>query len=120
MTVGIVGSADHVRALKRCRAALVAAFLITGLGMSTWITRTPAIRDTMELSNAEMGLLLAAVAVGSVAGIALGNPFLAFRGVRFVVGCGMLSHVDRCSPHRIGNRPAIRSNGKGPPMIGFP
>jgi hypothetical protein len=91
MTVGIVGSADHVRALKRCRAALVAAFLITGLGMSTWITRTPAIRDTMELSNAEMGVLLAAVAVGSVAGIALGNPFLAFRGARFVVGCGMLS-----------------------------
>jgi hypothetical protein len=45
----------------------------------------------MELSNAEMGLLLAAVAVGSVAGIALGNPFLAFRGARFVVGCGMLS-----------------------------
>ncbi len=91
MTVGTVGSADHVRSLKRCRAALVAAFLITGIGMSTWITRTPAIRDTMELSNAEMGLLLAAVAVGSVAGIASGNPLLAFRGARFVIGCGMLS-----------------------------
>ena len=91
MTVETVGSADHVRALKRCSAALVAAFLITGIGMSTWITRTPSIRDTMELSNAEMGLLLAAVAMGAVAGIASGNPFLAFRGARFLVGCGMLS-----------------------------
>jgi MFS family permease len=59
--------------------------------MSTWVSRTPAIRDALDLSNSEMGLMLGAVSVGSVIGIASGNPLLARRGARFVVGFGMVS-----------------------------
>lgn len=86
---GPVGTAR----LVRWRAALVVAFFGTGLSMATWVSRTPAIRDTLDASTAEMGLIIAGLSVGSVIGIAVGGLLVARRGARFVVACGMASIV---------------------------
>ncbi|MEP8492631.1 hypothetical protein ABKW19_23915, partial [Enterobacter hormaechei] len=38
--------------------ALFMFFFIPGLLMASWATRTPAIRDTLSVSTAEMGIVL--------------------------------------------------------------
>ncbi|MGW8484574.1 MFS transporter [Microbacterium sp. NPDC055903] len=70
------------------RAALLIAFLVNGLGMATWVTRTPAIRDALGASTAEMGLILAGLSVGSLIGISLGAVSVARFGSRFVILVG--------------------------------
>ena len=87
--------ADAVRAdritLRRWRAALVTAFFGTGLCTATWVSRTPAIRQALHASTAEMGLVIAGLSIGSVVGIAAGGVLSNRRGARFVVVAGLLS-----------------------------
>jgi MFS family permease len=75
--------------LTRWRVALLVTFFATGVGMATWVTRTPAIRDDLGASTAEMGLVLAGLSVGSLIGIGLGGLLVARRGARFVVAGGL-------------------------------
>jgi MFS family permease len=81
------------RGLASWRGSLVVAFFATGLGMATWVSRTPAIRDAIGASTGEMGLVIAGLSVGSVIGIAAGGRFVARRGARFVVAWAMASIV---------------------------
>ncbi len=73
------------------RAALVTAFLVTGIGMASWVTRTPAIRDALDASTAEIGLILAALSAGSMFGIAFGAAAVARFGGRAVIVVGLAS-----------------------------
>jgi predicted MFS family arabinose efflux permease len=61
--------------------------------MATWVSRTPAIRDAIGASTGEMGLVIAALSVGSVIGIAAGGRFVTRHGARFVVAWAMASIV---------------------------
>ncbi|KJF75595.1 hypothetical protein UA44_25390, partial [Klebsiella aerogenes] len=49
--------------------ALFMFFFIPGLLMASWATRTPAIRDLLTLSTAEMGMVLFGLSIGSMSGI---------------------------------------------------
>lgn len=49
--------------------AVVARFLIHGLIVSTWVSRIPAIKSTLGLTNALFGLCLLGTAVGSVVAV---------------------------------------------------
>ena len=49
--------------------ALFMFFFIPGLLMASWATRTPAIRDTLSVSTAEMGIVLFGLSIGSMSGI---------------------------------------------------
>ncbi|WP_229916160.1 MFS transporter [Streptomyces fructofermentans] len=84
---------ERARDLADWRRALVVAFFATGLGMATWVSRTPAIRDAIGASTGEMGLVIAGLSVGSVVGIAAGGRFVVRRGARFVVVLGMAAIV---------------------------
>ena len=46
---------SHRNALKHRLWALFTFFFIPGLLMASWATRTPAIRDILSVSTAEMG-----------------------------------------------------------------
>lgn len=75
------------RATRRRRTALF-FFLIPGLAISSWVTRTPDIRDQLHASTAQMGLVLFGLSVGSMIGI-LGSGALVGRfGARPVMGAG--------------------------------
>src|SRR5699024_3434851 len=77
-------------ALRR-RNALCLLFLLPGLGISSWVTRTPDIRDLLGASTAQMGIILFGLSVGSMVGI-LGSGFLVARwGTRRVILRGMLA-----------------------------
>lgn len=55
--------------LKRGWWAVVARFLIHGLIVSTWVSRIPAIKESLHLDNGVLGFALLGAAVGSLAAI---------------------------------------------------
>ena len=80
---------DH--ATSRRRAALFILFFLPGLGISSWVTRTPDIRDLLGASTAQMGLVLFGISAGSMLGILSSGAFVTRLGSRPVVTAGILT-----------------------------
>ncbi|MFE3517228.1 MFS transporter [Streptomyces sp. NPDC059166] len=76
------------RATSRRRTALFLFFLIPGLSVSSWVTRTPDIRDQLGASTAQMGLILFGLSVGSMLSILMSGALVARFGTRPVMGVG--------------------------------
>lgn len=74
---------------RRRRTALFLFFLIPGLSISSWVTRTPDIRDQLGASTAEMGLVLFGLSVGSMLGILISGALVARFGTRPVMAVGV-------------------------------
>jgi fucose permease len=72
----------------RRRLALFALFFVPGLSISSWVTRTPAIRDLLGASTAEIGLVLLGLSVGSMVGILSSGPLVARFGTRPIMTLG--------------------------------
>lgn len=70
------------------RLALCALFFVPGLSISSWVTRTPAIRDLLGASTAEIGLVLFGLSVGSMVGILSAGPVVARVSTRPVIALG--------------------------------
>ena len=81
------------RAALRRRNALFALFLLPGLGLASWVTRTPDMRDLLAVSTAEMGFVLFGLSVGSMVGILGSGALVARFGTRPIVLLGMGSLV---------------------------
>ncbi|KAF1018587.1 MAG: Inner membrane protein YbjJ [Paracidovorax wautersii] len=81
---------SEVRLHHRRRNALFTLFFLIGVVMSSWITRTPAIRDALGASIAEMGMVLFGLSVGSMSGILSAGFFVRRLGNRVVARIGML------------------------------
>ena len=80
---------DHATA--RRRAALFTLFFLPGLGISSWVTRTPDIRDLLGASTAQMGLVLFGISAGSMLGILSSGALVTRLGSRPVVTAGILT-----------------------------
>jgi len=66
--------AADTRRVERARIAVGATFTINGFAVASWIARVPAARDQLELSAAELGLLLLCMSVGSVLALPASGP----------------------------------------------
>ncbi|SOD62811.1 Fucose permease [Streptomyces zhaozhouensis] len=75
-------------AIRRRRTALFLFFLIPGLSLSSWVTRTPDIRDQLDASTAQMGLVLFGLSVGSMLGVLASGALVARHGTRPVIAAG--------------------------------
>ncbi|MET9387698.1 MFS transporter [Streptomyces sp. NPDC002928] len=75
-------------AVRRRRSALFIFFLIPGLSISSWVTRTPDVRDRLDASTSEMGLILFGLSVGSMLGVLASGPLVSRFGPRPVIGAG--------------------------------
>ena len=70
------------------KRALYALFVVPGLALSSWTTRSPAVRDGIDASTAQMGLILLGLAAGSMIGISSSGPLVSRFGTRTVVAVG--------------------------------
>lgn len=75
--------------LQRRKIALFVYFLIPGLALASWVTRTPAIRDAIGASIAQMGMVLAGLSVGSMSGVLLSGRIIRKHGTRFTMLSGL-------------------------------
>ncbi|NHI11745.1 Inner membrane protein [Streptomyces sp. KO7888] len=76
--------------MRRRRRALYLFFFLNGIAMSSWITRTPDVRDRLGVSTGQMGLVLFGLSVGSMAGILCSGRFVSRFGTRPVTAFGTL------------------------------
>lgn len=77
--------------LARRRFSLSLLFLLPGVAIASWVTRTPAIRDLLDASTAEMGIVLFGLSLGSMSGILASGPLVARVGARPVVAGGSVA-----------------------------
>ncbi|EBM7287511.1 MFS transporter [Salmonella enterica] len=80
-------------ALKRRTWALFMFFFLPGLLMASWATRTPAIRDILSVSTAEMGAVLFGLSIGSMSGILCSAWLVKRFGTRKVIRTTMTCSV---------------------------
>ncbi|ECX9576348.1 MFS transporter [Salmonella enterica] len=80
-------------ALKRRTWALFMFFFLPGLLMASWATRTPAIRDILSVSTAEMGAVLFGLSIGSMSGILCSAWLVKRFGIRKVIRTTMTCAV---------------------------
>lgn len=74
--------------LRARRNALFALFFLNGIAISSWVTRTPDVRDLVGASTGQMGLILFGLSVGSMIGILASGPLVARWGTRPVMVVG--------------------------------
>ncbi|MFJ9711945.1 MFS transporter [Streptomyces sp. NPDC101234] len=74
--------------LARRRTAVFVLFFAPGLTISSWVTRTPDVRDLLGASTAQMGLILFGLSVGSMIGILCSGALVARWGARLVILAG--------------------------------
>lgn len=75
------------------RGALFGLFFVPGIAISSWVTRTPAIRDLLDASTGEMGFVLFGLSVGSMVGIVGSGALVARLGARPVILAGTAAVV---------------------------
>lgn len=75
--------------LQHRKIALFVFLFAPGLAFSSWVTRTPAIRDAIGASIAQMGLVLTGLSVGSMCGVLLSGRVVQKRGTRFTMLLGL-------------------------------
>jgi MFS family permease len=65
MTEAITGTVERSR-LIQARWAVITIFLVNGAGLANWLTRVPAIKDTINASKLEMSFVLLGPAIGAL------------------------------------------------------
>jgi predicted MFS family arabinose efflux permease len=73
--------------------ATYAAFIWSGFAFASWASRIPQVRDRLELDPSELGLVLLAIAVGSVVALPLSGPVIGRLGSRRTVRAMALLHA---------------------------
>ncbi|MFE7329547.1 MFS transporter [Streptomyces sp. NPDC057565] len=76
------------RAVRRRRQALFLFFFLPGIAMSSWVTRTPDVRDQLGVSTGQMGLILFGLSVGSMSGILCSGRLVSRFSTRPVIALG--------------------------------
>ena len=91
MTTGERPLATGDPSLVRTRNAVFAVFALNGLAFANWISRIPAIRDELDLTAGQLGLLLLTLSTGSVLALpAAGAIVLRIGPARTVLGGAVL------------------------------
>ena len=71
--------------IVRWRNAVFLIFALSGIGLASWIARTPAIRDSLGASTFEMGLIVFGVAAGAIVGLTLSSHVIAMFGSKATI-----------------------------------
>ncbi len=81
---------------SRVRAAIrgtYVAFIASGFAFASWASRIPQVRDRLHLEPSDLGLVLLAIALGSVLALPLSGPVISRRGSRWTVTAMALLHA---------------------------
>ncbi|MEK8033490.1 MFS transporter [Ideonella sp. DXS29W] len=69
--------------------ATAVVFFVNGFGFASWVSRIPAVRDSLQLSESQLGMALLAMGVGALLAFQLtgrGLGYLSARGLTLAVG----------------------------------
>lgn len=83
-TISLPGGLSR-RQVLAWRNGIFAVFAVCGVGIASWMARTPAIKAALDASTAQMGLLIFGMALGSILGLLLSSHVIARYGARHVM-----------------------------------
>lgn len=72
------------------RNAVVVSFFLNGATFATWVSRLPEIRHRLDLTNGQLGTVLLAGSIGSIAGLTVAGRLIERRGAATAVRLGVL------------------------------
>lgn len=72
---------------------LFGLFVLVGMCTSTWVTRTPALRDALQASTEQMGLVLFGFSVGAMLGIVSATALTERLQARRTIVLGMVANL---------------------------
>lgn len=64
------------------RNAIFAIFVLSGISVASWVSRTPTIRDELGLNTAGVGILILTMSIGSIVGLTSSATVMARLGAR--------------------------------------
>ena len=67
------------------RNALFLVFTLCGIGLASWVARVPAVRDALDVSLEQMGILIFGIAAGSIVGLLVSSHIIARFGSRTTI-----------------------------------
>ena len=79
------GGESNDRAVRRAGVAVFVVFLLSGVDFASWASRLPAVRDSLGLDPAQVGLLLLVGAIGSLVSLPLSGVVVDRIGARRTV-----------------------------------
>ncbi|MFP7834395.1 MFS transporter [Marisediminicola sp. LYQ134] len=85
MTLPAPPPALSSRDVRAWRNSLFVVFALCGLGLASWAARIPAVSSSLDLSTADVGVLLFGLAVGSIVGLLASGHLVALFGARAVM-----------------------------------
>lgn len=77
-------TSDQPVDIRRSRWAVLSIFLLNGVGIASWAAHIPFVKEKFGFSEAQLGLALLAIALGSVGTLLLGGRLVARLGSRAV------------------------------------
>ncbi|MFF2909489.1 MFS transporter [Paenibacillus sp. NPDC057934] len=78
-------SVNYNQNARIVRNFLFLLFALPGVIFASWVSRTPDVRDLLQVSTAGMGILIFALATGSLAALLLAGSMIVRKGARFVI-----------------------------------
>lgn len=87
--------------LRRRRVSILALMFCFGIIFASWATRTPAIREGLEISLSQMGVMLLGKSVGSMTGVLSSARLVSRFGTKAVILAG--SFMSPCALMFVGS-----------------
>jgi len=107
------------QAVRAAGAATYAAFIGSGFAFASWASRIPHVRDRLGLDPAALGLLLLAVAAGSLLALPLSGPVVTRIGSARVVTVMAVVHGVGLITAAVGSLVGVLPVAAGLFLIGF-
>jgi len=99
------------RSLRRATVAVYVVFILAGFAFASWASRIPQVRDALELSPRGLGLVLLAIALGSVVSMPLAGVVVsrlgAARTVAIMAVVAAVGMVTAAVGYRVGVVPVV-------------
>lgn len=78
------------RQITTWRNAVFAVFVLPGLAIASWVARLPAVRDVLEVTSGQVGLLIFGIAAGSIVGLVASSHIVARLGATRTIAGGLV------------------------------
>ncbi|MER7283430.1 MFS transporter [Dactylosporangium sp. NPDC000244] len=106
-------------AVRTATTATYAAFIGSGFAFASWAARIPQVRDRLGLDSAALGLVLLAIAAGSLVALPLSGPLVTRFGSSRVVGAMAVLLGVGLAVAALGSQAGIAPVVAGLALLGF-
>ena len=112
-------AAARSQTVRAASTATYAAFIGSGFAFASWVSRIPQVRDRLDLDPAALGLLLLAVAAGSLLALPLSGLVVTRIGSARVVTVMAVLHGVGLTTAAVGSLAGVLPVAVGLFLIGF-